>query len=163
MERINMKKLIIILGFTLVFSVNANAESMLESGECICANGYQYLESANGTFVLRLEWYEHQGTDWVIARLEENGFYTEWYSQYDSYYDDGYGDHVNQWENVNNAPQSRLDMQGDGNLVLYGENGSGQPVWASGTDGNNGAYLSIQNDGNMVIYDSNDQPIWSIF
>lgn len=45
---------------------------------------------------------------------------------------------------------SGLIMQTDGNLVLYDT--SGQPHWASQTEGNPGAYLIMQTDGNAVIY-----------
>jgi len=50
-------------------------------------------------------------------------------------------------------------MQGDGNFVVY--DGDSQPLWASGTDGHPGAYLSVQNDGNMVIYDVNGSALWA--
>ena len=52
----------------------------------------------------------------------------------------------------------QLDMQDDGNLVVY--NGSGAP-WASGTDGNPGAFLRMQDDGNLVIYSTGGVAIWS--
>ena len=85
----------------------------------------------------------------------------------------------------------RLNMQSDGNLVLYWE---GHPVWASKTthdapdhavmqnDGNLVIYkgsrvlwstgsggvlrssryfLNVQNDGNMVIYSPRHQPVWT--
>jgi hypothetical protein len=51
-----------------------------------------------------------------------------------------------------------LDMQVDGNLVLY--NATGVP-WNSGTEGNPGAYLRMQDDGNLVIYGTNGAAIWS--
>ena len=41
-------------------------------------------------------------------------------------------------------------MQNDGNLVLYDT--SGQPHWASKTQGNPGAFLNVQDDGNLVVY-----------
>ena len=41
-------------------------------------------------------------------------------------------------------------MQTDGNLVLYDT--SGQPHWASKTQGNPGAFLNVQDDGNLVVY-----------
>jgi hypothetical protein len=43
----------------------------------------------------------------------------------------------------------RLRFQSDGNLILI--NSSGQPLWATGTDGR-GEILSLQADGNLVIY-----------
>jgi hypothetical protein len=49
-------------------------------------------------------------------------------------------------------------MQPDGNLVLYGRGRI--PVWASSTQGNHGAFLSLQNDGNMVIYRP-AIPVWA--
>ncbi|GAA3056559.1 hypothetical protein GCM10020229_80380 [Kitasatospora albolonga] len=54
--------------------------------------------------------------------------------------------------------ESRLVMQGDGNLVLYLVGPSGQnavPLWASGTYNNWGAYAVMQADGNFVIYRQN--------
>jgi hypothetical protein len=41
-------------------------------------------------------------------------------------------------------------MQVDGNLVVYDV--ADRPVFASGTDGNPGAFLVCQDDGNLVIY-----------
>ena len=41
-------------------------------------------------------------------------------------------------------------MQNDGNLGLYDT--SGQPHWASKTQGNPGAFLNMQDDGNLVVY-----------
>jgi hypothetical protein len=82
-----------------------------------------------------------------------------------------------------------LDMQGDGNLVLYNNSGtalwasntsgsaadeaimqgdgnfvlytsSGTAVWSSDTQGNDGADLVVQNDGNVVIYSSSGAALW---
>lgn len=55
--------------------------------------------------------------------------------------------------------RSSLAMQGDGNLVIYRE--TGEPIWASGTQGNNGSRLAVQGDGNLVIYNSQNSAIWS--
>jgi hypothetical protein len=51
----------------------------------------------------------------------------------------------------------RLDMQADGNLVLYKGK---EALWASKTSGHPGAYLSLQDDGNLVIY-YGSTPIWT--
>ncbi len=56
------------------------------------------------------------------------------------------------------GPPQFATMQLDGNLVVY--NGSGIPVWQSGTGGNPGAYLSLDWDGNLVIYAPNGTPLW---
>ena len=82
-----------------------------------------------------------------------------------------------------------LDMQTDGNLVLYhhgvgaiwatGTNGKGghsaimqgdgnfvlytaasHPLWASNTSSHNGAFLSVQDDGNLVVYGPGGAPLW---
>lgn len=50
-----------------------------------------------------------------------------------------------------------LDMQSDGNLVVY--NGSGA-IPLSYTAGNPGAFLRMQDDGNLVIYSSSGAPLW---
>lgn len=84
----------------------------------------------------------------------------------------------------------RLDMQHDGNLVIYRLSGAakwatgtdgrqiggvvmqadgnlvmydsaGTPIWASGTHGHHNAWLVMQDDGNLVIYDPFNRPLWA--
>lgn len=50
-----------------------------------------------------------------------------------------------------------LAMQTDGNLVLYGPDGS---RWETDTDGRGGVRLAMQSDGNLVMYDAADYPVW---
>jgi len=59
------------------------------------------------------------------------------------------------WASATNAPVGpvRCNMQTDGNLVLYDNDGGA--VWASGTNGNPGAFLRCQDDGSLVILGSN--------
>ncbi len=49
-------------------------------------------------------------------------------------------------------------MQKDGNAVVYSK--TGNAVWASGTSGHSGAHLNVQSDGNVVVYDSG-KALWS--
>jgi hypothetical protein len=51
-----------------------------------------------------------------------------------------------------------LVYQVDGNLVLY--DGSGAPIWWSGTDGTAPGDVTMQSDGNLVIHDASGTPIW---
>ncbi|WP_407838743.1 FG-GAP-like repeat-containing protein [Streptomyces sp. DSM 116496] len=54
---------------------------------------------------------------------------------------------------------SKLVMQADGNLVLYAK---GKAVWATGTNGNQGALARMQNDGNLVVYKADGTTaLWS--
>ena len=53
----------------------------------------------------------------------------------------------------------RMVMQNDGNLVVY--SASGQPLWATLTQNNPGAWLAMQNDGNLVVYSSSGRPLWA--
>lgn len=54
-----------------------------------------------------------------------------------------------------------LDMQSDGNLVLYYGYGTGAyAAWASNTVGR-GAYAAVQSDGNFVVYDWSNNPVWA--
>lgn len=61
----------------------------------------------------------------------------------------------------------RLDMQTDGNLVLYAgncaEGSSGCPyaLWALGTWGQPGNYLVMQTDGNLVVYSRTGAAVWA--
>ncbi|WP_117213866.1 S8 family serine peptidase [Allorhizocola rhizosphaerae] len=57
-----------------------------------------------------------------------------------------------------NVGNHELVMQGDGNLVQYQ---GGLALWASGTQGNPGAFVIMQHDGNLVIYRSNGTAIWA--
>jgi hypothetical protein len=57
-------------------------------------------------------------------------------------------------------PCNNVQMQGDGNFVLYSK-ANGIATWATGTNGNNGATLHMQDDGNLVVYTSGNQPIWA--
>ncbi len=52
----------------------------------------------------------------------------------------------------------RLDLQKDGNLVLYSPS---RAIWSTKTTGKNTAFLSIQRDGNLVLYNSQIKAIWS--
>ena len=51
-----------------------------------------------------------------------------------------------------------LDLQGDGNLVIY-RRSDGLPIWASGTSAGN--ILAMQGDGNLVIYADSGVPSWA--
>lgn len=50
-----------------------------------------------------------------------------------------------------------LDLQKDGNLVIYGD---GRALWASWTAGKSASYLAMQDDGNLVLYSTSGRPIW---
>ncbi|MFD7643931.1 hypothetical protein ACFV4P_25115 [Kitasatospora sp. NPDC059795] len=57
-----------------------------------------------------------------------------------------------------------LEMQNDGNLVLYLEasvGGHGPAVWSSGTWGHPGAHASMQPDGNFVVYSDSGTALWA--
>lgn len=56
-----------------------------------------------------------------------------------------------------NGTSAFMNMQGDGNLVLY--NYAQTPVWYTVTAGHPGAYLVLQDDGNAVVY-SGSTPLW---
>jgi hypothetical protein len=55
----------------------------------------------------------------------------------------------------------RLQLQGDGNLVVY--DSRNQPTWASGSTmrGVPAHRLVIQDDRNIVLFDGRNQPIWA--
>ena len=57
-----------------------------------------------------------------------------------------------------NTKAFRLDMQYDGNLVLYNVY---EPVWASNTAGNEQAFLRLQDDGNLIIFNQAGKVIWA--
>lgn len=60
---------------------------------------------------------------------------------------------------VSPGGQYVLDMQTDGNLVVYG---NGCVIWASNTAGTGSRdYLAMQGDGNLVIYTGAGKPVWA--
>lgn len=52
-----------------------------------------------------------------------------------------------------------LVMQGDGNLVEYGD--GMRVIWHTRTGGNPGAFAVFQGDGNFVVYSANWRPLWA--
>ena len=90
------------------------------------------------------------------------------YSIWDSYNDfewqgRGHGIHEGQLEPRGQRP-ARAVMQGDGNFVIYDlAQNPVVPLWATHTDGNDGAYLQVQSDGNLVIYSASNAVLWSLF
>ena len=61
-------------------------------------------------------------------------------------------------QGIHDAPGARLDMQADGNLVLYKTDGG--VAWASNTSGQN-AYVKMQDDRNVVLYNGDGAVLWS--
>jgi pseudomonalisin len=57
--------------------------------------------------------------------------------------------------------QYSLDMQGDGNLVLYRRQPTVSVVWSSGTQGHPGTYAVMQTDGNFVLYNPSGKAVWT--
>jgi hypothetical protein len=90
------------------------------------------------------------------------------YSNWDSYNDfewqgRGNGIHQGQLE-PRGYRAARAVMQDDGNFVVYDlEQNPPAPLWATHTDGNGGAYLSVQDDGNLVVYSASNAVLWSLF
>lgn len=54
----------------------------------------------------------------------------------------------------------RLDMQIDGNLVIY-RNSNNQPMWATNTQYKGAIRATMQGDGNFVLYNRNNSAIWN--
>lgn len=64
-----------------------------------------------------------------------------------------------EWDaDIHDAPGARLDVQADGNLVLYKADGGVR--WASNTSGVN-VKLVMQDDRNIVLYNGDGAVLWS--
>jgi hypothetical protein len=61
------------------------------------------------------------------------------------------------WNLASQSGTYSLNMQSDGNLVVYRD---GTSLWSSGTQGWTGANAFVQTDGNFVIYGASGAP-WS--
>lgn len=53
-----------------------------------------------------------------------------------------------------------LDMQTDGNFVLYQSDVCRQPTWASSTNGKGGTKAIMQTDGDLVVVDASNSVLW---
>jgi peptidoglycan hydrolase-like protein with peptidoglycan-binding domain len=63
------------------------------------------------------------------------------------------------WSSKTFKANSTLEMQPDGNLVVYAP--GHLAVWATGTNGRSNAALVGQNDGNFVLYALGNVAVWS--
>ena len=61
---------------------------------------------------------------------------------------------------ISSNKRFRLDMQSDGNLVLYKEP-EHRPIWHTDTVGKGGFRANLQHDGNFVVYTESSVPIWN--
>ncbi len=123
----------------------------------------QYLESPNGTYKLSM------GTTGLLelsyltrpASTAGSYFCPMWSRPYNTtsiYY---LGTKGPSYQPTLNAG-SYLDMQSDGNLVVYPGTSSGATIGLSNTPTDAGAYLRVQNDGNVVVYTKNGSTaLWS--
>src|SRR6202046_452626 len=59
--------------------------------------------------------------------------------------------------------QYTLDMQTNGDLVVYWMNGTalGRARWSTGTSGDNGARALLQSNGTLVLYSATGEALWS--
>ena len=63
------------------------------------------------------------------------------------------------WATGTSGAGNRLEMQSDGNAVVYTSTGASR--WATNSSGNPGARMVMQNDGNLVIYSRDGRAIWA--
>jgi hypothetical protein len=57
------------------------------------------------------------------------------------------------------TPGGYVDMQRDGNLVIY--SASGKAVWSAHTNGHPGAHLSLEPNSNLVVWSARHVELWS--
>jgi hypothetical protein len=60
---------------------------------------------------------------------------------------------------ISNSGIFTLIYQGDGNLVVYRQDGT--PIWWTGTDGTAPGAVSVTGDGNVVMTDANGNVLWA--
>jgi hypothetical protein len=73
----------------------------------------------------------------------------------------GFGSNSNYILSSNSQPLKGLTVSIDVTRDIVCSSVGAPAVWASGTNGNPGAFLRCQDDGNLVIYGSNGAPIAS--
>ncbi len=62
------------------------------------------------------------------------------------------------WNSATNVPYSYLRVQADGNVVIY-DSEDGFPLWSASVY-SPGARLQLQNDGNLVLYSTSGVALW---
>jgi hypothetical protein len=55
----------------------------------------------------------------------------------------------------------KLNLQADGNLVVYDTDDIGSTIWTSRTGQSDASFLKMQQDGNLVLYSTNGSPRWA--
>lgn len=65
--------------------------------------------------------------------------------------------------NETNLEADYAQFQYDGNLVIYVISlvGTGEPWWATGTNGKGATKFVLQKDANLVIYNGSNQALWA--
>jgi hypothetical protein len=63
------------------------------------------------------------------------------------------------WSSGTSSPGASALLQGDGNLVVY--SAASNPLWATDTDGNPGAYLVISDGGKLSLLSVEGGTLWS--
>ena len=63
------------------------------------------------------------------------------------------------WSSGTSSAGAHALLQGDGNLVVYST--TSQPLWATNTDGNPGAYLVVTDDGKVSLLSAAGGVLWS--
>jgi hypothetical protein len=132
-----------------------SAGDQLTNGTCLSSgpngtNSLCYEQLDNG-------WY---GAGWSVYFPECSSWSTQYDATWYSGCPEGYGSHSNQSASAGSG--GFLNMQSDGNLVLY--NASSQYVWATFTNVcSSNCYFSAQDDGNLVLYYNWTSPLWSLF
>jgi hypothetical protein len=141
----------------------ARADFMNANDSLACGDS---MYSGNGNYRLSCEFYQdpfcHIYQTWSLTwRYEGPGStYIVWNSQCDAEVGGAHGLHRDQWNTL--SDDGITYMQGDGNLVLYNHNVT-SAAWASGTDGNSGAWFNMQDDGNIAVYTSGNSVLWSLY
>ena len=70
-----------------------------------------------------------------------------------------YGPHGALWSTASQGRGSFFVFQTDGNLVLYTPDNV--PLWSTASQNRGATFLNLQNDGNFVIYTANNVPVWA--
>jgi len=117
------------------YGPSAGGNDML-SGEVLTPG--KMIKSKNGTYSLV---YQGDG-NLVLYKKESNG-----------------GSRALWASNTYGKPGAVCNMQYDGRLVIFDQNG--KILWATNTFGHTGSRLYVQDDGNVVIYNANNKPIWA--
>lgn len=144
----------------------ASYEAHMQADDVMHQSNGDDLISLNGDYLLNFGYYDAAFPNPDLNYLQlwnlNDPEFPIWESLNDGFYSNEYSDHDDQWNPLSGGNTHAL-MQADGNFVLYASDYA-SAGWATGTNGNPGAWIAIANFGNLIVYNqAGTVALWTVF